>query len=148
MSTKKLLVGTLIAFVFIFLLDYLWYGVLMNDFFTRVPEVDREMPLFPWLILGTLIMAYAFCRLYLKGRTSDATVNAQGIQHGILVVLLVFVPMALIRYGVQSHAALSEYLIDLVFRVVQFIVLGIIIANYFGQIETRERPGKGAGGGD
>ena len=148
MSTQKLLVGTLIAFVFIFALDYLWYGVLMNDFFTDAGS-SREMPLFPWIILGTLIMAYAFCRLYLKGRNNETSVTSQGIQHGILVLLLVFVPMALIRYAVHSHAPLSEYLIDLVFRVVQFIVLGIIIAKYFGPIEmTRERPGTGQGGGD
>ena len=146
MFNKKLLIGTLIAFVFIFMLDYLWYGLLMGDFFTRVSGVDREMPLFPFLILGTLIMAYAFCALYVKGFDNNKSLVSQGINHGILVCLLMFIPLGLIVYGVQEQAPLSEYLVDMVFRIIQFVVLGIIIAKFFGV--NPERPGRTPGGGD
>ena len=105
MSTQKLLIGTLIAFAFIFLLDYVWYGILMQDFFTRVDGVDRAMPLFPYLILGTLIMAYAFCAIYLKGREANKPVVSQGVSYGILVSLLMFVPIAFIRYAVVNTAS-------------------------------------------
>lgn len=146
MFNKKLLIGTLIAFLFIFILDYLWYGLLMGDFFTRVPGVDRDMPLFPFLILGTLIMAYAFCALYVKGFDVNKPLVSQGISHGVLVCLLMFIPIGMIVYGVQEHAPLSEYLVDIVFRIVQFVVLGIIVAKFFGV--DPERPGQTEGGGN
>ena len=146
MPTQKLAIGTLIAFIFIFLLDYLWYGVLMSDFFTRIPGADRAQPEFLWLILGTLSMAYAFCYIYYKGREKEKPVVAQGVRYGFVVCLLLFVPMAFIRYGVQQHAPLSEYLIDLVYRFIQIIVLGIIIAKVIGL--QGARPGHHGDGGD
>ncbi len=131
MPTQKLAIGTLIAFIYIFFLDYLWYGILMRDFFTST-GADRDMPIFPWLILGTLIMAYAFCYIYYKGREKEKPVVAQGIRYGIMICLLMFIPMALIRYAVMDYAPFSEYLVDTLFRVVQIIILGVIIAKFFG----------------
>jgi hypothetical protein len=146
MSTQKLLVGTLITLVYIFILDYLWYGILMSDYFISMPGVDRDMPLFPWLILGMLIMSYAFCAIYLKGREKNKPLVSQGINYGLLVLLLMFVPMAFIRYAVVEYAPLSEYLVDLAYRVVQILVLGIIVAKYFGL--EGARPGKVDDGGN
>lgn len=146
MSTQKLLIGTLIAFAFIFVLDYVWYGMLMSDYFTS-PAGMRDMPLFPYLILGTLVMAYAFCAIYLKGREKNKPVVSQGVSYGILISLLMFVPMALIRYAVASHAPISEYLVDLIFRIVQMIILGIIIAKFFG-LDGARPGGRDDGGGN
>ncbi len=144
MPTKKLAIGTLIAFLFIFFLDYLWYGVLMSDYFATT-DADRDMPLFPYLILGTLCMSYAFCYIYYKGREKEKPVVAQGVRYGFMVMLLMFIPMALIRYAVQDHAPLSQYLTDLLFRFIQIIILGVIIAKFFGL--DGARPGKSGGGG-
>ena len=146
MSNQKLLIGTLITFAYIFILDYLWYGLLMHDSFASMPGVDRDMPIFPWLILGTLIMSYAFCAIYLKGREKNKPVVSQGVNYGILVLLLMFIPMLLIRYAVVAYAPMSDYLLDLVFRVVQILILGVIVAKFFGL--EGARPGKSGGGGD
>jgi hypothetical protein len=120
----------------------------MGEFFVYTPGVDRTMPLFLYLIIGTLIFAYAFCRIYRKGYEDDKPLISQGISYGILVSLLMFIPMAFIRYSVMETSPLSHYLIDAIFRVVQMVILGIIVAKFFGDLTIAERPGLKGGGGD
>ncbi len=145
MSSKKLLIGTLIAFVYLFLIDYLWYAQLMSNFYTDVPGVNRVDVLIPWIALGQFLLGYAFCRLYLKGFDANSPLVSQGVKHGLMISILMIFSVAFIRYGVNEHAPLSEYLVDACYHTIQLIVLGIIIALFFGA--EGGRPGQSGGGG-
>lgn len=145
MSTSKLIVGTLLAFAIFFVLDFIWYELIMSNFYSEIEGLYRETPLFPYIIVGMLVLGYAFCALYVKGYDGSKPLVSQGISHGVLVSLIAFVPMTFIYYGVYAYAPAKEYIVDLIYHVVQAIVAGIVIANYFGPI--KEKPGRVSGGG-
>jgi hypothetical protein len=142
MSSQKILIGTLIATVFVFALDFLFYGVLMSDYFAN--STNLESPRFPWLIVGNLAFGFAFCALYAKFYSENKPVISQGISFGIHVTLLVFVFHSMMIYATANTYSMSQILTDTVYRLVQMIILGIIVALYFGQINIK--PGMASGG--
>lgn len=144
MSSQKILIGSLIATVVVFALDYLFYGVLMMEYFAS-PTTDLESPRFLWIILGTFAFGLAFCALYAKAYNENKPTLSQGISFGINVALLVFVFTFLIKYGTSNVSSMSQILTETVYRTVQMVILGAIIAMYFGQITTK--PGMASGGG-
>ena len=132
MSASKLAICAIVSTVFIFLLDYLFYGMLMVDTFQYCCQ--KEMPDMLWIILGLLIFSVMFCHIYAKGVESDNKTQ-EGIRFGIVVALFVWIPMGFIWYSLMDSeqcGPLSQYLIDMVFRLVQMILLGIIVAHVSG----------------
>ncbi len=148
MDLKKLILGAVAVTAFIFVIDYLFYGIIMSDFFT-VEENQREMPLFLLLIVGIFFFAFPFVHFYPKvaGNTSKAS---EGFKYGAIIALMVFVPMAFIMHGVYDwNGSTTEMVVDSIFRIVQIGICGIIVA-YIYNIPSGigGRPGKTGGGGD
>ena len=144
MNLGKLAIGAVVSTIFIFLLDYVWYMVLMKDYFTMSPDARPE-PMFVWLILGLLIFSVAFVHIYIKGAEAGTPVQ-QGMRFGVWAALFMWVPMNLIWYALMSTGALNEYLVDCVYRLVQMVLLGIIVAYVTG-VPGGNR-GKASDGGD
>ena len=76
MNTKKLLIGSVVGTVAVFLLDYLIYAVLLTDIFAPVPGCERSpMPDFAWLIPGLFIVLFllfeprGLAALWLRAKT-------------------------------------------------------------------------------
>jgi len=136
MNLGKLAIGAVVSTIFIFLLDYVWYMVLMKE---------DEQPDFLWLIIGLLIFSVAFVHIYIKGAEAGTPVQ-QGMRFGIWAALFMWIPMNLIWYAVIKDHPLNAYLIDCVYRLVQMVLLGIIVAYVTG-VPGGSR-GKGADGGD
>jgi len=132
MNATKLLICTVVGTVVMFLLDYLFYGILMRDFFSQC--CMNEWPNWPYLILGMLIFIFMFCMMYPKG-VEGSNKTQQGLRYGIMVAILVFVPMGFIWFSLfptETCGGISEYLVDMVFRVVQMAVIGVIVAHLSG----------------
>jgi len=138
MNLGKLAIGAVVSTIFIFLLDYVWYMVLMK-------EDGREPPDFMWLIIGLLIFSVAFVHIYIKGAEAGTPVQ-QGMRFGIWAALIMWVPMNLIWYAVIKDHPISVYLVDCVYRLVQMVLLGIIVAYVTG-VPGGSR-GKASDGGD
>ena len=142
MNLGKLAIGAVVSTIFIFLLDFVWYGILMKD---NAPSPDmRPEPLFLWLIIGTFIFSVAFVYIYIKGAEGGTPVQ-QGMRFGVWAALFMWVPMNLFWYALMSTGELNDYLVDSVYRIVQMVVLGILVAYVTGVPGSR---GKGTGGGD
>jgi len=86
------------VFVFIFLFEFLWHGMLIKSASMEVAALWREQPMFPWLILGQIVIAFAFTGLYVSkvGINSAAT----GFGYGIVIAILC-AGGDLIRFSVQ-----------------------------------------------
>ena len=138
MSTSKLAICAIVSTVFIFLLDYLFYGMLMVDSFHYCCQ--KEMPDMVWIILGLLIFSVMFCHVYAKGVESDNKTQ-EGIRFGIVAALFTWIPIGFIMYSLldsEQCGPLSEYLIDMVYRLVQMILLGIIVGNVSGVTASKK----------
>jgi hypothetical protein len=103
---------------------------LMANYFTPMAGA-REMPEFVWLVLGLLIYSVAFVHIYGKGAGSDSKVN-EGMRFGVWATLLAWAPMGLIWYALLDFAPISEYLVDIVYRLLQMIIVGILVAHLTG----------------
>ena len=145
MKPGKLVLAVLVAALFMWLTDWLWYGILMIDYFTQPPGA-KEMPDMMWLTLGILVFAFAFVSIYAKG-VSGGTPVGEGSRYGLWVTLLVFVPMGFIFYSMYTHAPLTEYLVDIVYRAIQLAIMGILVA-YVSGLPGHRGDGKGSTSGD
>ena len=142
MNATKLLICTVVSTVYVFALDYLFYGILMTDFFSDC--CMNEMPNMLFLILGMAIFSLVFCLMYPKG-VEGTNKTQQGLRYGIMVAFLVFVSGGFIWYSLfptETCGELSEYLVDMIFRIVQIGLLGIIVAHISGVTYSGSR-GKG-----
>lgn len=145
MKTSKLIVGTLVITILMFLMDWLFYGIIWPSISgTENPDFMREAPLFMWLVIGMLIFSFMFTYMYPKGIEGGNSVG-QGVKYGVLVAFLVFVPMALIRYSLEDFAPLQDWIIDAVYRIVQLGVIGAILALIVGIVGDRGKRNLGGG---
>ena len=144
MKTQHLLAAAA-AFALVFVMDYLWYGMLMKDFFTPMPN-QREMPDFAWLVPGVLLYCLGLVNFYDKGYRANENYMSYSINFGIWVTVLVWLSMALIWHGVLSESgSLTEMIVDIVFRLVQTVLVALVIGKVLGK--GGRGPGDGSGGG-
>ena len=146
MFNKKLVIATLIATIISFGASYLWYEILMGDFFTSTPGVTREPVLFPLIILGVLLYSFAFCRLYQLCYNEAKPIVGQAIQYGSLIGILAVVATSLFRYATLLNVTSTEVMVDGIFNFILTIITAVAIALYFGPEPSRDTGGMGGGG--
>ena len=134
MNTTKLVICTLVGTVFMFLLDYLFYGMLVGP----APDPDAAMPNFLIMGLGYAIMALFFCLIYARW-CGDGSATSEGMRFGVMAAFLIVVGTSILFHGLsasgtmfQEWSNLGNVLRDSVFEVVKFAVLGIIVAHLSG----------------
>lgn len=133
MSTTKLVICTLVATVYVFLIDYVWYGMLM----TPDSGDPGVMPNFLWVIIGYLIFGLMFCIIYAKG-VEPGSATQQGLRYGIMIGFITAVALGFVLHGVSAMGGMEEWsdlstvLRDSAFEVVKLGILGVIIAHLSG----------------
>ena len=102
MNHKRGVIALIVAFVFIFFFGFVWHGILMKSAYMETANLWRTDPDFNshfWiLILGHVVMAFAFTGLYVSkvGRQSA------GIGFGYGIVLGIFcIGLDLSRFAVE-----------------------------------------------
>lgn len=144
MFSKNLLIATIVATIFFFGVCFLWYVVLMGDFYQHIDGVNRNPVNYPLIILGFLAFSYAFCRIYQLVYDSNKPVMGQAINYGVLVGLLYIVSHSLIQYATRIMP-MNEMLIDIIFNVIVIILTAIIVSKIFGTQIDRGDGGRGGG---
>ena len=125
MNFQKIATGAVIGTVFLFLVDWVWYGMLMKD--QMNDSVGRPQPDFMWLIIGYLVFTFAFVTIYLNWSGGSSKVNA-GMNFGMWVGLMTGIGMNLINFSVTTILSLSQTFTEGAYMIVKFVVLGIIVA--------------------
>jgi hypothetical protein len=129
MDAPKIIVSTIAATIFIFAMNFVWYGVLMSKYFSSV--TDRDQPYYLYIVFGTLIFSFMFSYLYPKGVEGDARF-VQGLRYGISMAILISLPAAFINYATNTEVTLLQGLIDVLFWIVVLGITGMIVANVSG----------------
>ena len=142
MDNQKILIGTLIIAVINFALGFLWYDVLMADFFPTMDGASRIPPNFIAIILGVLFFSYAFARLFDLAQNAEDPLIGQAIRFGLLIGLMTAVASSLFRFGGMQIWSGMHNAVDAIYGVVVSIVIAIVLAKYYGP-----KPMKGGGGG-
>ena len=98
MNHKRGFIAFIAAFVFIFFFGFLWHGILMKPMYNATASLWRTEPVFPILILGHAIVAFAFTGLYV----SKVGLNSAGIGFGYGIVIgILACGINIIRFAVE-----------------------------------------------
>jgi hypothetical protein len=131
MNHKRGFVAFVSAFIVIFLLEFLWHGMLMKSAYMETAALWRpeaELQAHFWaLILGQLIIAFAFTGLYVSkvGINSAATGAGYGIVIGILSAGSNF-----IQFAVQPLTTKILWM-WIIGGVVEFAIVGAVIGAIY-----------------
>jgi len=130
MKLGKLAIGAVVAAVIMYFADWLWYTKCMVDYYTPMPNARPE-PLMMWLILGVLVYSVAFVYIYTKG-AGGGTPIGEGTRFGLWATFLAWIPMGFAWYALTNLAPMEEYLVDMAYRLVLSVGMGIVVAYVTG----------------
>lgn len=149
MKIQKLAIATVAGAVFLFLVNMLWYSMIMKDSMdmpnARVDASGQPAPDMMWMVISYLIFSLAFVSIYSKWNGGDSKVNS-GLNFGLWMGILGGLGMNLLWFSLTTDMTMSQTLIDSVFTIVKFILLGIQVA-YLSASGMGDRQGGGKIGG-
>ncbi len=133
MNHKRGVVALIVAFLFIFFFGYVWHGMLMKPYYMQMPEHWRAAPVFSWLILGHVLLAFAFTGLYI----SKVGMHSPGTGFGYGIVMGMFAAGAdIIRFATEplSGIVLCLWVVGLL---IQFGITGAIVGAIYKPLDSR-----------
>jgi len=140
MNPKKLILSAIASFAIMFVLSYLWYIVLMKDFYETTPvaatpeevkAVIRPQVMVQYVALGYAILALLMAYIYPKGVEGDSKI-ANGLRFGMLMAVLWTLPTALMWHAFAELQSLTMIGVDTIYRIVEEGICGVAIAYIYG----------------
>ena len=127
MFSKTTLFATLLGFLSLFFLGYLFYEVLAGEYFASHHTMAmNEMMDFKYITLGTLIEAYVLSVLYGKWAAGNYEKNS-GFRFGAWVGIFVGFGIGLLMYAPFKLLSLEATLVDSFWNVLFYGITGLII---------------------
>ena len=130
MGTNKILISGLVSGIAVFLLGYLFYGVIfmntMEGMTGTATGVMREMDAMVWwaLIVGNLI--WGFLLAYIFGMWANISTFMGGLKGGAIIGLLAVAAFDLTMYATSNITTLAGSILDIViFTVIMGIAGGV-----------------------
>ena len=141
MALKKLTMATLAGGIAAMVVGYLFYGMLMVDFYTTnvgsATGVFKEVPIWWSLILGQVLFA-GFLTMIMVWR-GDSSAGA-GVKTGALVGLVLGLSLNFTYYGTSNIANLTATLVDPIIVVIQTGITGAVIGAVLGMGSAAAAP--------
>lgn len=127
MNVNRYVIGSIVVFVYLFVIEWLFHGVIMNSWYQENLSLMRSRAdagsFAVWMILGFLVLAFGFCYVFTKGYENKGL--AEGIRYGLYVAFAFSISMTLVNYSVFPWPAKW---------VIAWIIGGIIIMVLAGLI--------------
>ena len=105
MNTGRYLIGSLVVFVYLFLIEWVFHSFIMGSYYEQSIELLRSeetgSSYFFWMIAGFLILAFGFCYIFLKGYENKGI--CEGMRFGLYVGITFSVSTSLINYAVFPY---------------------------------------------
>ena len=115
MTAKNRILGTLAGTVVLFLLGWVFYGMLLMDFYANnvgsagnVMRADDDM-IWWALILGNLFQAYFLVYVFSK---SNVASFGDGLKYGLVIGFILGLGFNFIMYGTSTMMNLTATLVD------------------------------------
>ena len=136
MDTKRLIIGTLVGAITLFVLGYLIWELAFADFFAAnagsATGVERDPPLMWAVALGTVSYA-ALLTLAIGTRGGSATI-VEGLKIGAIVGFLMWFGADFIIYGFQNVSNLTATIADSLLELIHGGIAGAVIAAALGKV--------------
>jgi hypothetical protein len=134
MSAKQFLLSTLAGFVTLFFLGFLFYAVLLMDFFGSHTSAGamREAPIFWALIVSELTLAALGTIIF--GRWASISTAMGGLKAGILIGLLLGIAFNFGMYATSTMMDMTAGLVDIVVTAIRVGASGAVIGLVLGKV--------------
>ena len=132
MNYKRGFLAFIVAFVFIFFFGFLWHGLLMKPMYNATSSLWRNEPVFPILILGHAVVAFAFTALYV----SKVGINRASVGAGYGIILgILACGINIIRFAVEPLTA-NILLMWFVGDLICFAIMGALVGMIYKPSQT------------
>lgn len=137
MSAKNRILATLVGFVVLFLLGWLFYGILLMDFYAinggSATDVYREDDQMIWwaLMLGNFMQAYLL--VYIFGSLANITTFGAGLKTGAVLGLILGLSFNLSMYGTSNIMNLTATLVDPLVSTAMMAITGGVVGFMLGR---------------
>jgi hypothetical protein len=132
---KKILIGFVITFVLLEVLDILVHGVILMSAYQATQNVWRpDMMQKMWILhIVKLVVAFLITFIFSKGYEGKGIM--EGLRYGFYIGVLMSIGMA---YGTYAMVAIpySLALQWFIYGVVEYTIVGVALALVFGKKET------------
>jgi hypothetical protein len=127
MNHKRGFIAFVLAFVFMFFFEFVWHGILMKPMYLGTATLWRTEPMFPVLVFGEAIVAFAFTGLYVSkiGIHSPGTGAGYGVVIGILCA-----GGDVIRFSVQPLTTTILWM-WIAGGIIEFAIVGAIVGAVY-----------------
>ena len=141
MDIKRLIIGTVVGGITLYILGYVIWDMLYAEFFAAnagsATGVTKDPQVIWALGLGTLSYA-ALLTLAIETRADSATI-VNGLKIGALVGFLMWFGADFIIYGVWNLSNLTATIVDPLLELIRAGISGAIIAGVLGKIAGAQR---------
>ncbi len=136
MDTKRLIIGTVVGGIALYILGYVIFELAFADFFAAnagsATGVWKD-PQVMWAIaVGTL--SYAALITLAIGTRAGSTTIVEGLKVGAIVGFLMWFGADLIIYGIWNVGNLTAAIVDSLLELVRGGIGGVVIAAVLGKI--------------
>ena len=130
MFSKSIIWPTLTAFIFFFIIPYLFYwatALCFQEYVqTDISRPDNEIHL-GLLALGVLLLSFAFVRIFQKW-SGGIFSNHNGFIFGLWIALIEVISIGFIRYATQDAFEAPFYILDSIYWTAMYAVGGVLVA--------------------
>lgn len=129
MFSKSNLLATLVAAIAMFVLGYVFWGMLGESLLEghSLTNVMKDPPDFIHLFLGCLVGAFALSTLYGKWARGHHSAK-EGAEFGVWVGIFVGLGMGLIWFATATMMDLTGHIIDAIINIIYYTIIGVLIA--------------------
>ncbi len=136
MFSKINLLSTLAAAIWAYLGGYLLWGILTVDFFNdhvgSATGVMKNIPDMFHLIVGCIIVAFAFSTMYGKWANSNYGVGT-GFTFGFGIAILVGLGEGLISFATTNISDITATLVNVLISIVFYGIMGLTVGLVYNK---------------
>ena len=131
MNTKRLVISSIAVFIFIFIFEWLFHGMILADAYQATAQLWRTeadmQSHFYWMLLGQLLFAVMFCFIFTKGYQQKGL--AEGARYGFYMALFISTT-TLVMYAVTPYPGtlVTAWIIG---GIVELVLAGMILAAIY-----------------
>jgi hypothetical protein len=130
---KKVLIGAVVVFVLLEVLDILIHGVILGAAYAAIPNVWRpDMMQKMWIMhVVKVVVAFFFTFIFSKGYEGKGIM--EGVRYGLYVGVMMAVGMAYGTYAmiaIPYHLALQWF----IYGTIEYMIVGAGLAFTYGKI--------------
>ena len=135
MNTKNLAAGTIAGAIAFFILGFLFYGLLLADFFANNmsnPEIMKDPPNIPLIFVGNIF--YAFLLTYIYDHWAGIRTFVTGAKAGALIGVLFALSYGCINVATTTMGNMNSVLASVGVELIMGAVGGGVIGWILGKV--------------